>query len=42
MPTENLTCKPPKTSVDKIERFYTRNLPVSKEMAINLQSFGTG
>ena len=30
------------TSVDQIERFYARNLPLSKEMAINLQSFGTG
>jgi hypothetical protein len=28
------------TSVDQIERFYARNLPLSKEMAINLQSFG--
>ena len=28
------------TSVDRIERFYARNLPLSKEMAINLQSFG--
>ena len=27
-------------SVDQIERFYARNLPLSKEMAINLQSFG--
>src|ERR1019366_9486879 len=30
------------TSVDQIERFYARNLPPSKEMAINLQSFGVG
>ena len=30
------------TSVDQIERFYARNLPLSKEMAINLQSFGDG
>jgi hypothetical protein len=30
------------TSVDQIERFYARNLPLSKEMAINLQSFGVG
>jgi hypothetical protein len=30
------------TSVDQIERFYARNLPLSKEMAINLQSFGNG
>jgi hypothetical protein len=29
------------TSVDQIERFYARNLPLSKEMAINLQSFGS-
>jgi multidrug resistance efflux pump len=28
------------TSVDQIERFYARNLPLSKEMTINLQSFG--
>jgi hypothetical protein len=28
------------TSVDQIKRFYARNLPLSKEMAINLQSFG--
>jgi hypothetical protein len=28
-------------SVDQIERFYARNLPLSKEMAINLQSFGS-
>ena len=27
------------TSVDQIERFYARNLPLSKEMARNLQSF---
>jgi hypothetical protein len=30
-----------RTSVDQIERFYARNLPLSKEMAINLQSFGS-
>jgi len=24
----------------QIERFYARNLPLSREMAINLQSFG--
>src|ERR1700748_3437911 len=30
------------TSVDQIERFYARNLPLLKEMAINLQSFGSG
>ncbi len=29
-------------SVDQIERFYARNLPLSREMAINLQSFGSG
>ena len=29
------------TSVDQIERFYARNLPLSQEMAINLQSFGS-
>lgn len=28
------------TSVDQIERFYAKNLPLSKEMAKNLQSFG--
>jgi hypothetical protein len=28
------------TSVDQIERFYARNLPLSREMAINFQSFG--
>jgi hypothetical protein len=27
------------TSVDQIERFYARNLPLSREMARNLQSF---
>jgi hypothetical protein len=30
------------TSVDQIERFYARNLTLSKEMAIYLQSFGSG
>jgi len=28
------------TSVDQIERFYARFLPLSKEMAKNLQIFG--
>ena len=28
------------TSVDQIERFYARFLPLSKEMAKNLQVFG--
>jgi hypothetical protein len=28
------------TSVEQIERFYARHLPLSKEMARNLQSFG--
>jgi hypothetical protein len=28
------------TSIEQIERFYARNLPLSKEMARNLQSFG--
>lgn len=28
------------TSVDQIERFYTRYLPASRELAVNLQSFG--
>jgi hypothetical protein len=27
-------------SVEQIERFYACNLPLSKEMAKNLQSFG--
>ena len=30
------------TSVDQIERFYARHLPLSRDMAINLQSLGTG
>ena len=30
------------TSVEQIERFYARRLPLSKEMAINLQSLGSG
>jgi len=28
------------TSVDQIERFYARHLPLSRELAMNLQSFG--
>ncbi len=28
------------TSVDQIERFYAKNLPLSAELARNLQSFG--
>jgi hypothetical protein len=28
------------TSVEQIERFYAKNLPLSREMAINLQKFG--
>ena len=28
------------TSVNQIERFYARNLPLSREMAKNLRSFG--
>lgn len=28
------------TSVEQIERFYARSLPLSREMAINLQQFG--
>jgi hypothetical protein len=28
------------TSVAQIQRFYARNLPLSREMAINLQTFG--
>jgi len=28
------------TSVNQIERFYARHLPLSREMAMNLQSFG--
>ena len=30
------------TSVEQIERFYARNLPLSPELAKNLQSFGEG
>ena len=30
------------TSVIQIEQFYARNLPLSRDMAINLQSFGNG
>lgn len=30
------------TSVEQIERFYARHLPLSAEMARNLQSFGNG
>jgi hypothetical protein len=30
------------TSVNQIERFYARNPPLSNEMAIKLQSFGSG
>jgi hypothetical protein len=30
------------TSVEQIERFYAKHLPLSKEMAKNLQSFGDG
>jgi hypothetical protein len=30
------------TSVEQIERFYARHLPLSAEMARNLQSFGSG
>jgi hypothetical protein len=29
------------TSVDQIERFYARHLPLSREMALNLQTFGS-
>jgi hypothetical protein len=28
------------TSVGQIERFYAKHLPLSREMAMNLQSFG--
>jgi hypothetical protein len=28
------------TSVEQIERFYARNLPISAELVKNLQSFG--
>ena len=28
------------TSVEQIERFYAKSLPLSREMAMNLQSFG--
>ena len=30
------------TSVEQIEQFYAKNLPLSAEMAKNLQSFGDG
>ncbi len=30
------------TSVDQIERFYARNLPLSAEMARNLHGLGNG
>jgi hypothetical protein len=30
------------SSVRQIERFYARNLPLSREMAINSQRFGSG
>ena len=30
------------TSVEQIERFYAKHLPLSREMAKNLQSFGGG
>ena len=30
------------TSVNQIERFYARHLPLSREVAKNLQSFGEG
>jgi hypothetical protein len=33
---------PGSTSVDQIERFYAKHLPLSREMAKNLQSFGEG
>ena len=29
------------TSVDQMERFYTKHLALSQEMALNLQSFGS-
>ena len=29
------------TSVNQIERFYAKRLPISKELMENLQSFGT-
>jgi hypothetical protein len=32
--------KTARNSVDQIERFYARLLPLSKEMAKSLQSFG--
>ena len=31
-----------RTSVEQIERFYAKHLPLSREMAKNLQSFGEG
>jgi hypothetical protein len=30
------------TSVEQIERFYAKHLPLSRGMAMNLQSFGEG
>lgn len=30
------------TSVEQIEQFYAKNLPLSADMAKNLQSFGDG
>jgi hypothetical protein len=30
----------PRTSVEQIERFYAKHLPLSREIAKNLQSFG--
>ena len=30
------------TSVNQIERFYARHLPLSREIAKNLKSFGEG
>ena len=32
--------KKPGTSVNQIERFYAKRLPISKELMENLQSFG--
>ena len=30
------------TSVEQIERFYAKHLPLSEELAMNLQSIGEG
>ena len=37
MAERSLIISRPMALIDKIERFYARNLPLSKEMAINLR-----